>query len=69
MNLKDILKRKGMSGAQLARLARIGQSDFYQALNGHRKFFPAWRNRISAVLEIPETELFPEYAEDNKEVE
>jgi hypothetical protein len=32
-----------------------------QAINGKLTMFPKWRTRISAALNIPENELFPEY--------
>ena len=40
--------------------ARISPADFYQAINGNKPFFPAWRARVAEVLDIPEEELFKE---------
>lgn len=61
MKINEVLKERGISKAQAARMANIPQNDFYQATNGKRSFFPAWRKRLSAFLNVPEDELFPEY--------
>ncbi len=61
MKINEILRQKNLSKAQIARIANIPQNDFYQATNGKKSFFPAWRKRISEALAIPEAELFPEY--------
>lgn len=63
MYLISVLEKMGISKNQLAMEARINPADFYQAINGKKPFFPAWRKRISEVLGMPESELFPEYAE------
>jgi lambda repressor-like predicted transcriptional regulator len=63
MHLENILRKRGISKNQLAMEARISPADFYQAINGKKPFFPAWRQRVSEVLGIPESELFPEYTE------
>lgn len=61
MKLEEVLKEKGISKNQIALMARITPGDLYQALNGKKPFFPAWRKRISETLGVPEDELFPEY--------
>lgn len=60
MKLEIILKEKGISKNQIAMQARINPADFYQAINGKKPFFPAWRARVAEVLNIQESELFPE---------
>jgi hypothetical protein len=65
--VEEILKGHGLSKLQAALLARISPSDFYQAMNGKRPFFPAWRKRLCEVLEVEESELFLNTVE--KEVE
>lgn len=64
MKLEDLLKQKNISKLQLAMKAGISPADFYQALNGKKPFFPAWRRRIAEVLNMPESELFPEYRKE-----
>ena len=65
MRLAEILKEKGIPGLRIALKAGIAPGDFYQAIHGKRPFFPAWRHRIAAALDMPEETLFPEYV--NKE--
>jgi predicted transcriptional regulator len=60
MKLEKILKERGISKNQIAMQARISPADFYQAINGNKPFFPAWRARVAEVLDIPEEELFKE---------
>lgn len=59
--LTEEQQKRGLSDSRLARLADINQSDFCSMKNGKRPCFPAWRERISLVLGVPEDELFPEY--------
>jgi predicted transcriptional regulator len=66
MKIAEILKEKRISGMQIAMKAGVAPSDFYQAMNGKKPFFPAWRKRLSEALDMPESECFPEY-QDNKE--
>ena len=61
MRLKKILKQKDISQRKLSQMSNITNQDLNQALNGKKPFFPAWRKRISEALNIPESELFPEY--------
>lgn len=63
MRIKKILKDRGISMLQAAMKAEISPSDFYQAVNGKKPFFPAWRKRLSETLDVPEKVLFPEYFE------
>ena len=60
MKLERVLKERGISKNQIAMQARISPADFYQAVNGKKPFFPAWRARVAEVLDIPESELFTE---------
>lgn len=67
--IEQVLKKKGLSKNRAAMMAQISPSDLYQAINGKKPFFPAWRKRLSEVLQVPEDELFPEYAENDKGVD
>lgn len=60
MDLLEILKQQKISKMQLALNARITPSDLYQALNGKKPFFPAWKKRIADFLDIDIEELFKE---------
>jgi transcriptional regulator with XRE-family HTH domain len=65
MNINELIKKackdKGITLTKMLVKAGVQSGDYYQALNGKKTFFPAWRKRISDILEIPEYELFPEY--------
>ncbi len=61
MKINDVLREKNISKAQAAKMADIPQNDFYQATNGKKTFFPAWRRRLAEALDLSEHELFPEY--------
>ena len=63
--LQNALKKRGLSRLQLAMGAKVTPSDLYNALNGNRPFYPAWRQRISEFLDIPESELFEEVKSDD----
>lgn len=65
--LKEIMKERRISQAKLSRIANINSSQFNRAYNGHQPFFKGWKLRISEVLNIPESELFPIH--ENKEEE
>ena len=58
--LKEILRERGMSMNELSFCSRIASSDLNQAINGKRTFFPAWRKRVAAALNLEEKEIFPE---------
>lgn len=60
MDLLEILKQRKISKMQLALNARITPSDLYQALNGKKPFFPAWKKRIADFLDVDIEELFKE---------
>lgn len=60
MDLLGILKQRKISKMQLALNARITPSDLYQALNGKKTFFPAWKKRIADFLDVDIEELFKE---------
>lgn len=61
MKINDVLRERNIPKAQAARMADIPQNDFYQATNGKKTFFPAWRRRLAVALNMAEDELFPEY--------
>ncbi|MGI6588033.1 MAG: hypothetical protein ACOX2N_04480 [Peptococcia bacterium] len=69
MYLEKILAEKGISKNAIAMKARIQPSDFYQAINGKRPFFPAWRRRIANTLGMPEEAVFPEFHQGKGEAE
>jgi len=60
MDLLEILKQRKISKMQLALNAKITTSDLYQALNGKKPFFPAWKMRIADFLNVDIEELFKE---------
>lgn len=64
MKIEETLKERKISGLQAAMRAGIAPSDFYQAVNGKKPFFPSWRKRLAEVLDMPEDELFPEYVKE-----
>jgi predicted transcriptional regulator len=61
LKINDIIRDRGLTKSELAWMAHITLNDFYQATNGRKTFFPAWRKRISTALEMSEDEVFPEY--------
>jgi transcriptional regulator with XRE-family HTH domain len=63
--LKEIMKKRGISQAGMARKAGINQTQLNRAINGYQPFFKGWKERISKVLDMPVDELFPE---EKKEV-
>ena len=67
--LEEELKERKWSRNKLGLESKISPSSISQAMNGKCPMFPSWRKRIARTLEIPENELFPEYAESTKEVE
>lgn len=65
--IEEILKEQKLTKMKVAMLAGIPPSDFYQALNGKKPFFPKWRKQLANALCVPEEKLFPE-AENNNEI-
>lgn len=61
--LIDVMKNRGITQLELARLTRMSPSDLCFALNGKRPWFPSWRKRISEALNMSEAELFPEFVQ------
>jgi len=60
MNLKEILSDLNISQSKAARLADVPQSSFNLIVNGKLSPCPAWRKRISLILQISEDDLFSE---------
>ena len=58
--LFEEMEKQNISGYELAKRAKINKSDWYNAKNGHRPFYPAWRERIAEVLKVPAAVLFQE---------
>ena len=63
--IMGILRERKLTKLQLAMVAGINPSDLYSALNGKKPFYPAWRQRISEYLDVPESDLFEEVKDDN----
>lgn len=61
--IKEACKAKKLTLSRMLATANIQTGDYYQAINGKKSFFPSWRKRIAVALEMPEDEIFPEYAE------
>lgn len=67
MNLKELIKQKGLSQAKLSRIAEINQGDLCLVLNGKKPFYPGWRKRISEALGMSQEELFPEFYKEQQQ--
>lgn len=59
--IKQACKEKDIPLTKMLMKAGIQTGDFYQAVNGKRPFFPAWRKRIAETLHLSEDQIFPEY--------
>lgn len=59
-NVRSERMKRQISGLKLSMLTGISPSDISQIELGRRQCFPAWRKKISNVLNVPEKELFPE---------
>jgi hypothetical protein len=60
-------RKQGIPLYKLLMSAQIQSGDYYQAVNGKRNFFPAWRKRIASALNVSEEKLFPEFSEKVKD--
>ncbi len=58
--LREARELKNMSQLKLAILTNIVPGDISKLENRLLFPYPAWRKRLSAALEMPESELFPE---------
>ena len=58
--LRDVIKQRDLTVRKLAILSQITPQDLYQAINGHRPFYPGWRKKVAEALQMSEEELFPE---------
>lgn len=58
--LKEVVRQRRISQNRLSQLARIPASNLSLIINGKLTPCPAWRKRISDVLDVPESFLFPE---------
>lgn len=61
--IKKECQKQGKPITKVLMDSHIPTCDYYQAVNGKRPFFPAWRKRLASTLNIPENELFPEYVQ------
>lgn len=64
--LREVRISKNKTILEISRITAISPSDLSQVELGKRPCFPSWRKRISAALNVPEAELFPE-SQVNKE--
>ena len=60
--VREVREKRNISGAELARRAKLSPSDLSKLEKGQRQSFPGWRARIASALGLPETDLFPEEA-------
>lgn len=67
IRIKAACNRKEIPISSMLMLAGIQSGDFYLAVNGKRPFYAGWRKRIAEVLNMDESELFPEYCNNVKE--
>lgn len=56
--IKQACQERGVNITAMLREANIQTGDFYQAMNGKRSMFPAWKKRIAQCLRYQESELF-----------
>jgi len=61
--LKAVIKEKRISVLQLSLRAGISPSSVYTAMQGKTPFYPSWRKRIAAVLEVDEADIFDDDSE------
>jgi len=64
--LLEILAAKGISRRKIARWADISEPDIYMIMSCKKVFFPGWRKRIAAALQMSEAEVFPEFVDQKK---
>lgn len=62
--IEQVLKERNMSKMQWSMKAGVSHSDFYQAWNGKKSFFPKWKKALSTTLGIDEKALFPPEEEE-----
>lgn len=58
--LREAIKEQGLTVNKFAKTVNIASQDFYNALNGKKRFFPKWRKNIAGALNMSESELFEE---------
>ena len=58
--LRAAVSKRGLSFRKLAIMTGIAPQSLSAALNGRVEFWPGWRKRIAAALELSEEELFGE---------
>lgn len=66
--VREMRKQKGYSQLKLGRMTEIAPNTISNIENGKIVAYPGWRKKLAAALEISESELFPEYVDDEKEV-
>lgn len=58
--LERLRREKGWTGFKLAIMIQVHPSGLSQVERGHRKSWPAFRERVSAVFGVPVETLFHE---------
>lgn len=62
-NLRRVMERQGRRHIWLAEQIGVSPSHVTRVMNGERVPGPEFRARAAEMLEVPESELFPEQAE------
>lgn len=65
--LKTAIAKKQTTIRKIGLKTGIAPQDLYHAINGKKPFYPGWRKRVANALDIPEAELFPRGAENEKD--
>lgn len=67
LSVRKAIEDKGISIRQIALKSEIASQDLYQALNGKKPFYPGWRKRVAAALEMSVDDLFSDQDGDCRE--
>lgn len=59
-NLKEELKKRGLSYLSFYKMTGIPPCSISQIANGKLEPFPGWKRRICIALDVRSEELFPE---------
>lgn len=65
--LRQELQQREISVNKLALMSGIASSSLYAAMAGNVRFWPGWKKKIAAALEMEVRELFPEEEEVRNE--
>ncbi|MBI4333028.1 MAG: helix-turn-helix transcriptional regulator [Chloroflexi bacterium] len=64
--IKVLRQERGLSQFALGKLADITPTDISRIENGMIHPYPGWRKRLAEALGVPEKELFPEEAKNER---